>query len=279
MTLLTDSATGGAPPGAHAGTFAASARDNPMPLHTRIREDLRSQIARGVFAPRQRLDSEAQLMRRYGVSRITVRQALQTLEQQGLIVKVAGKGSFVAPEKPSQDLTQLQGLAEAMTPQGHLIRNRVLAVRHESADAALALRLGLALGEPVVHLRRVRLADGVPLSLDLTWLPAAEGERIAQGDLVRRDVFVLLEQELGLALGHADLSIDAVAAKPEAADELGIEPGEALLRIDRLTHTAGGRPIGWETRYCRTDRFRWRLRLNRHLGDIAPASSTYQRSA
>lgn len=269
MTLLTDSATDEARPGARAGTFDASARDNPVPLHTLIREDLRGQIARGVFAPRQRLDSEAQLMRRYGVSRITVRQALQTLEQQGLIVKVAGKGSFVAPEKPSQDLTQLQGLAEAMAPQGRQIRNRVLAVRRESAEAALALRLGLALGEPVVHLRRVRLVDGVPLSLDLTWLPAAEGERIAQGDLVRRDVFVMLEQDLGLTLGHADLSIDAVAAEPDVADELGIEPGEALLRIERLTHTAGGRPIDWETLYCRADRFRWRLRLNRHLGGIA----------
>jgi GntR family transcriptional regulator len=269
MTLLTDSATDEAPPGPRAGTFAASARDNPMPLHTLIREDLRSQIARGVFAPRQRLDSEAQLMQRYGVSRITVRQALQALEQQGLIVKVAGKGSFVAPEKPSQDLTQLQGLAEAMAPQGHQIRNRVLAVRHESADAALALRLGLALGEPVVHLRRVRLVDGVPLSLDLSWLPAAEGARIAQGDLARRDVFLMLEQDLGLALGHADLSIDAVTAEPEVADELGIEPGEALLRIERLTHTAGGRPIDWETLYCRADRFRWRLRLNRHPGGIA----------
>ncbi|MGM9487572.1 GntR family transcriptional regulator [Ideonella sp. YS5] len=269
MTLLTDSANDDSPSARGAGTLGASARDNPVPLHTQIREDLRSQITRGVFAPRQRLDSESQLMQRYGVSRITVRQALQTLEQQGLIVKVAGKGSFVAPERPSQDLTRLQGLAEAMAPQGHEIRNRVLAVRHESADATIAQRLGLALGERVVYLRRVRLVDGVPLSLDLTWLPAAQGELIARGDLVRRDVFVMLEQDLGITLGHADLSIDAVAAEAEVADELGVGPGEALLRIERLTHTASGRPIDWETLYCRADRYRWRLRLNRHLKGMA----------
>jgi GntR family transcriptional regulator len=243
------------------------ARDNPVPLHARIRDELRGLITRGVFAPRQRLDSEAQLMKRYGVSRITVRQALQTLEQQGLIVKVAGKGSFVAPERPSQDLTQLQGLAEAMAPRGHVIRNRVLAVRHELADAAVAQRLGLAVGEPVVHLRRVRLVDGEPLSLDLSWLPAAEGERVAQGDLVRRDVFALLEQELGLALGHAELSIDAVAADGDLADELGVAIGHPLLRIERVTHTASGRPIDCETLFCRAERFRWKLRLNR-LGTV-----------
>jgi GntR family transcriptional regulator len=269
MTLRTDPAPQDAPKAARPGRLGASARDNPMPLHTQIREDLRGQITRGVFAPRQRLDSESQLMQRYGVSRITVRQALQTLEQQGLIIKVAGKGSFVAPERPSQDLTRLQGLAEAMAPQGHEIRNRVLAVRHESADTPVAQRLGLALGEPVVHLRRVRLVDGVALSLDLTWLPGAEGARIARGDLVRRDVFVMLEQDLGLTLGHADLSIDAVAADAEVAADLGVEPGEALLRIERLTHTAHGRPIDWETLYCRADRYRWRLRLNRHAGAIA----------
>ena len=239
------------------------ARDNPVPLHARIRDELRGLITRGVFAPRQRLDSEAQLMKRYGVSRITVRQALQTLEQQGLIVKVAGKGSFVAPERPSQDLTQLQGLAEAMAPLGHVIRNRVLAVRHERADEGVAKRLGLSVGEPVVHLRRVRMVDGEPLSLDLTWLPAAEGERVAQGDLVRRDVFALLEEELGFPLGHADLSIDAVVADADLADELGVTVGHPLLRIERLTHTATGRPIDCETLYCRAERFSWRLRLNR----------------
>src|SRR5438067_938315 len=78
------------------------------------------------WAARERLPSEAELMRSYGVSRITVRQALHALEQQGLIVKVPGKGSFVAGPKPYQQLASLQGLGEAMSPQGHAISNRVL---------------------------------------------------------------------------------------------------------------------------------------------------------
>jgi GntR family transcriptional regulator len=261
VTLLSDNvAADGAPP-------PALARDNPVPLHTRIREELRTQITRGVFAPRQRLDSEAQLMRRYGVSRITVRQALQALEQGGLIVKVAGKGSFVAPERPTQDLTQLQGLAEALAPQGLRILNRVLAQRPEVASETIAQRLGLATGDPLLHLRRLRLVDGAPLSVDTTWLPADVGQRVVQADLQRRDVFAILEQDLGLTLGHADLALDAVAADARLAAELEVPQGHPLLRIERTTHTAQGRPIDHEVLYCRADRFRWRLRLDRRTGE------------
>lgn len=239
------------------------ARDNPLPLHTRIREELRQQITRGHLAPRQRLDSEAQLMRRYGVSRITVRQALQTLEQQGLIVKVAGKGSFVAPQPPTQDLNRLQGLAEALSPQGRQIRNQLLAIRTEPSGEPVAQALGLATGDSVLHLRRLRLVDGQALSVDCSWLPVAIGARVARADLQWRDVLAVLSQDLGLALGHAEVTLAAVSATPVLAEELGVATGHPLLRLERTTHTLGGEPVEHELRYCRTDRSRWALRMNR----------------
>lgn len=237
-----------------------------MPLHQRLREDLRGRIATGGWHPQQRIPSESELMRHYGVSRITVRQALQALEQSGLIIKVPGKGSFVAGPKPFQQLARLQGLAEAMAPQGHAIRNRVLELSRVVADGEVASHLGLAAGTTVTHIRRVRLLDGLPLSVDLSWLPMDIGDRVADGDLEGRDIFVMIEHDLGVPLGHADLAIEAVSADPAIALELGLPPGSPVLHVQRLTHARDGRPIDHEHLYCRSDRFELRLRIDRQAG-------------
>jgi len=247
--------------GSPAGSSAALRRDDPVPLHSRIREDLRERIVSGAWPAHRRMPSEAELMQHYGVSRITVRQALQALEHQGLILKVPGKGSFVAPAKPYQELSRLQGLAEAMTRQGHAILNQVLLIERQSATPALAQALSLREGEPLTHLKRLRLLDGQPVSLDLTWLPRAIGDQVAAADLAQRDVFLI--EDLGLRLGHADLAIDTLPADPELARLLRVEPGSPVLRIERLTHTDQGQPIDHERLYCRTDNFQYRLRIER----------------
>lgn len=202
-------------------------------------------------------------MQHYGVSRITVRQAVQALEHQGLVIKVPGKGAFVAPPKPYQQLSELQGLAEAMRRKGHEIHNQVLAIERQSATPEHAHALGLHDGAALTFLKRLRLLDGEPISLDCTWLPRTIGDRVAEADLAERDVFLILEQDLGLRLGHADLAIDTTPADPELARWLRIEPGSPVLRIERLTHDQQGRPIDHERLYCRTDNFQYRLRIER----------------
>lgn len=244
-------------------------RDDPVPLYSRIRDEIRGRIAVGQWQAHQQIPSEAVLMQQYGVSRITVRQAVQALEQQGLIVKVPGKGSFVAPPKPFQELAQLQGFAEAMSRQGHVATSRVIDLVTQPAIALVAQRLALPQASMVTRIRRVRLLDGQPVSLDVTWLPQAVGDRLRYEDLVHRDIFLILENDHGIALGRADLAMDAVTADAELARHLGLAPGDAVLRVDRLTHTRDGHPIDYETLYCRGDNFQYRLRVHRGTGDHA----------
>ncbi len=232
-------------------------------LHSRIREDLRARIASGAWQPRDRVPSESALMKQYGVSRITVRQALGHLEKERLIFRVPGKGSFVAPAKPFQELGRLQGFAEAMEALGHDTHNRVLSVREVAAGEAVAQRLRLAPGETVVEIRRVRHLGLAPVSLDLTWLPCALGRRVVREDLAVRDIFAVLEAECGVLLGHADLVIDATLADAAQAALLGLAPGVPLLHIERLTCGRDGQPLDYEHLYCRADNFQYRLRLQR----------------
>lgn len=236
----------------------------PSPtLHGRIREELRERIARGVLQPNDRVPSESTLMAQYGVSRITVRQALGDLQSARIIFKVAGKGSFVATPKPFQDLDRLQGFAEAMNASGHETFNRLLQLRDEPASAAVAQALTLPRGTPVTAIQRVRYLDHRPVSVDFTWLPQSLGSRIPREDLTTRDIFVMLETDLATPLGHADLAIDAVPAPPDIASHLGIAADTPVLHIERLTHDRDGRPVDHEHLYCRPDHFQYRLRLHR----------------
>ncbi|UXY16094.1 GntR family transcriptional regulator [Chitiniphilus purpureus] len=234
-----------------------------QPLYSRIRDELRTCIHVGAYAPHEQLPSESALMAQYSVSRITVRQALGELEKEGVLFKVPGKGAFVSRPKPFQQLARLQGFAEAMREHGHEICNRLLGIRTLPAGAAVAERLRLPTGAPVTELRRVRLLNREPVSLDVTYVAPHLGERLAREDLATRDVFVILENDYGIALGHADLAIDAQLADGDTAALLGLPVGAPLLKIERLTHDRDSTPIDFEYLYCRSDSFQFRLRVAR----------------
>ena len=237
--------------------------DSHIPLYTQIKDTLRAGILDGRYPPHSRMPSESELQTMFDVSRITIRQALNDLQKEGLIFKVHGKGSFVSQPKAFQNVTSLQGFAEAMSRSGHEIINRVVKFRFVPAPADVAARLALPESAPVVEIHRVRLLNRSPVSYEVTYLPEALGRQLERADLVTRDIFLILENDCAMPLGAADLAIDAVAASPGVARALRIEKGAPLLRIERLTHDANGQPVDFEYLYFRGDTFQYRLRIDR----------------
>lgn len=235
-----------------------------VPLHSQLRDLLRGRILDGEYAPDSQMPSESELGAMFKVSRITVRQALGDLQKEGLIFKIHGKGTFVSKPKAFQNVSTLQGLAESMTGRGYEVINRLRSFRFVPADKLVAERLNVAEGEIVAQIRRVRLINREPVSLEVTWLPKQLGERLESADLVTRDIFLILENDCGLTLGHADLAIDAVLADSDLTQALDVETGSPIMRIERLTHTADGTPVDFEHLYYRGDAFQYRLRIDRH---------------
>lgn len=235
----------------------------PVPLYQQLSELLRDQIRRGIYGPLDRLPSEHDLVRAHAISRITARQALAELERTGLVFRRQGRGSFVARPTVVQDLTQLSGFAEAMAAQGITSTSRVLRAGVVHASTRVAERLGLAAGADVVEIRRVRLVGDAPVSYDVSYFSPMLGRQVAREDMVRHDIFWLLENICGVALGAADYQIGAVAAPGEIAMQLGVAGGAPLLLIDRLTYDRSGLPIDYEHLYVRADRVRYGLRLER----------------
>ena len=150
-----------------------------------------------------------------------------------------------------------------MSRQGHEIFNEVISGTGIEANAEIAQRLLLSEGDAVTEICRVRYLNRTPVSFDITHVPPHIGERLLREDLVTRDIFLILENDYGIALGYAELAIDAVLADTTLAHRLQIAAGDPVLRVARLTHTAIGVPVDFEYLYCRSDNFQFRLHIQR----------------
>lgn len=226
----------------------------PTTLYARVRERLRADILAGRLAPDQRLPSESALTSLFGVSRITVRQALEDLKNQGLIVKVQGKGAFVARPAPvTASFDRIEGLASAVSMTGRSIRNRRLRIGRRRAPREVAAQLAIEPGTEVVALETVRFVDGVPLSVNRSWMPRTLGTRIARLDLSARDLIDVYQRELGQAVTSAALEIRAVTPTPRQARLLRIARDLPCLELHRVLLSAADRPVLYEVALHRGD--------------------------
>lgn len=234
-----------------------------LPLYTQIKEALRAKILDGSYAAHERLPSESEMIQAFRVSRITVRQAISDLQKEGLVFKVHGKGTFVAKPKVSQELTHLQGFGEAMHDLGHETHSQVLKLHLIKGTRLICAKLGLKEGADVMEIRRVRYLNREPISVDYSYLGGALGSRLSKSTLRERDLFSILENELGHRLHSADVEIDATSAVPEVASHLKVEPGSPVLRIERLTYARLQKPLVFEYLHYRGESFKYKLKVTR----------------
>jgi GntR family transcriptional regulator len=235
------------------------------PLYSRVETVLAGEIADGALKVGDQLPTEDDLIARFEVSRITVRRAIQNLVRRGLVEIRRGKGTFVAEPKITQELTELSGFVEDMHALGRKPTARVIGKEVVTADTTVAGHLGLTKGERVVRIRRVRLADGVPLSFDETYLPLKIGKKIITNNLKVEPIFSLLERKYGVPLIEAEYKLEAVAAEGEVAAALRVKQGSPVFRIERTSYSTGNLPVDYEKLYYRGDLVRFVTRLARKI--------------
>jgi GntR family transcriptional regulator len=160
-------------------------------------------------------------------------------------------------------LTELTGFVEDMQTLGRHATARLLDKRIVTADEAVAHHVALAPGALVVRLRRVRLADGVAVSFDETYLPRDIGEKVAGSDLEAEPVFSLPENRYDTPLVEAEYKLEAAAADPDAARALQVPTGSPIFLIERTSYTIENRPVDYERLHYRGDLIRFVTRLAR----------------
>lgn len=245
------------------GTPPELERGTGVPAHVQIERWLLDSIAGGELAPGDRLPGERELAGRLGVSRMTLRQALATLERDGVLLRVPGRsgGAFVAEPPPGPriecDLTGLAGFTEQMRRAHLRAEARVLRAATVPAPAAAAVALGVAAGEPVHEVARVRSAGRSPIALERSYFPALPG--LLDQDLTG-SLYDLLATRYDLRPRTAVEHLDPVVAEPGDAAELGIEAGAPLMLIERTAYAAGGVPVEYALDLFRPDRVRISVR-------------------
>jgi GntR family transcriptional regulator len=234
-------------------------------LYSRVETVLASEIIDGDLKVGHQLPTEDSLITRFGVSRITVRRAIQNLVSRGLVEIRRGKGTFVAAPKITQELRELSGFVEDMHALGRKPTARLMSKEIVAADATVAGQLALTKGERVVRIRRVRLADGIPLSFDETYLPLEIGKKVITDNLRVEPIFSLLERKYNVPLIEAEYKLDAVAAETEVAAALKVKQRSPIFRIERTSYSTGSRPVDYERLHYRGDLVRFVTRLVRKV--------------
>ncbi|MEU6975143.1 MULTISPECIES: GntR family transcriptional regulator [unclassified Streptomyces] len=233
-------------------------RASPVPLYFQLARQLQAAIENGALTPGTLLGNEIDLATRLGLSRPTVRQAIRSLVDKGLLVRRRGVGTQVVHSTVRRPL-ELSSLYDDLEASGQLPATRVLADRLEPAGPRAAAALGVAEGTEVRYLERLRSAHGEPLALLRNHLPAdlldADAERIAETGLYR------LLRAAGLTLHSARQTVGARAAEPAEAEPLGELPGAPLLTMERTTFDATGRAVEFGSHLYRASRYSFEFQL------------------
>ena len=246
--------------------FMSSAGETPFDsLHLRyerVREQLADEIERERRAAGSRLPPERAMAEHYGVSRATLRRALDELAQDGVVERVPG-GWAVASRVVGEPPNELMSFSEmaasrGLTPGGRVLERGVRPATMEEADA-----LGLAPGAPLFELERLRSMDAVPILVDRARVPIALASGIDQVDLEGTSLYEVLEDRYGIRPARARFTVEAIAADARRAKLLDLEPGQPLLRCEQQTEDEGGRPIELCEMVYRFDRYRFRATLVR----------------
>ena len=244
-------------------TLATRAPSTSAPLFAQLRDQLRAHILNGALAACSKLPSEAELELEYGVSRITVRQALAELHAAGLIEKVNGKGSFVKRPEPPPGLRPLTGFNEAMRLRGHKALGKVGAPRALQADARVAAALRMPARSPVSAITIMRLVDGEAFAKHTIWGKASLIAQLAAEDLQTNDLTTIAQDRLGYRLDRSEMEISALNAGVRLAGAPGIAQGAAVMCLSIVSFDGNDKPLLFSEFLARGDQFRYSMTLER----------------
>lgn len=225
-----------------------------IPRYQVIYEDLSSQITSGELEPDTRLPSETVLAERYGVSRMTVRQAVRQLQDQRLLTRRRGAGTFVSAPPPSRRrLNRLGSFAEEVGADDARVRSVLRGRSTVVPPDTVGERLGLGTGQEAIRIERLRLIDDVPAVLQESWLPFALAPMLVREDFVGGSLYRTLRERHGVRLGWADQEVSACAASDDQAEALEVAAGSPLLASSRLTHDDASTPVEFARSWMRPE--------------------------
>ncbi len=237
-----------------------------VPKYYQLASILRQKIEDGAWAARQPIPSERQLEQLYGVSRPTIRQAIELLIRQGYLYREHGRGTFVSPQKLQKGFLELTSFSEDMLRRGLKPGQIILDFATIPAPKKVAEKLDLpSSGGTVLMIERVRLGDGQPIGLQTSYLALEPGQEIRREELEQRgSLYAILQEKFHIIPTEADETLEVTVASPREAALLHVSEGSPLLLSERVLYSQDRRAVEYVKILYRGDRYRYYARLTRN---------------
>lgn len=224
-----------------------------VPAYRQIQNSIRKRIESGELQVGDLVPPERELSKLHKVSLMTARHAVASLEQEGLVERRQGVGTFVS--KPKILINELLSTTEQMAARGQSPKARILSARTVNGEQEIVTRLALPLESSLLKLERLRCADGEPFSLEISYLSKVRFPDLLQASFARESLFKLLEVKYNETLSHADEEIEATMPDARTADLLGIAKHQPVLRIRQIIYSKSGMPLIYVLGFYRSDRY------------------------
>lgn len=237
-------------------------KDVGIPLYVQIREGLRREIEERILTPGDKLPSEDELADKYGVSRMTVRQGLMDLIDEGLLYRRHGLGTFVAQPQVERDHTGLTNFFENSRQKDVKASIQVLIADILPARLKVAKALNLKEGELAIHIKTLRFSDDIPVTVHDAYVPYRLFSQLLQEDLESRHLWDYMEK-YGYKVKKAVQRLEAREADEELASLLKIEVSTPILYKERTVYSDDGTPVEFTYCYNRGDRYSLTVTLTR----------------
>lgn len=235
----------------------------PVPYHVQVYQALESIIQNELISGDQ-LPGEPKLCELFGVSRTVIRQAMDHLTRDGRVVRIMGKGTYVAHTKIHEGIVaRLTGFYEDMVEKGYTPVSQVLKLESLPADSNIARRLDLDVGARVIELRRLRFVNEVPIQIVSSFLPYSLCPKMLEADFAHGSLYAYLSEEYGLRIQKGTRTIEAVLATAEEASLLEIAKGSPLILLDSVSYLRDGTALEYYRAVHRSDCARFEVNLIR----------------
>lgn len=238
-------------------------KKSPIPIYHQLEELIKSQIESGQLQPNQAIPSEREYSEQFQISRMTVRQALTNLVNEGLLYRKKGTGTFISERKVEQVLQGLSSFSEEMLERGLTPSSAILSYEIVPANATVAQKLEIELESPVLQIERIRFADNVPMAIETAFMPKNLAEGFSE-ELAKDSIYQFIKEKLSLQIDEANQELEAVIASEHEAKYLQIKKGSPILKITRVTYLEDRTPFEYVKSSFRADRYRFNIQLKRH---------------
>lgn len=237
-------------------------KDSHIPIYVQIEEELKQRIFVGEYEVGEPIPSERDLSNSFGVSRMTVRQAITNLVSNGMLFREKGRGTYVSKPKLEQPLTGLTSFTEDMLKRGLQPSSKLLRFEKNIAPIDVARDLQLETGEEVFYMIRIRNADDQPMAIERTYLPVKLFPNMTK-EQVEESLYQLIENEYQFKIGHALQQMEATFVGKEDSKFLQIDLNAIILFIKRTSYLTDGRPFELVRSSYRADRYKFITEIKR----------------